>query len=115
NITANDLADVGRAFFQLAALLSRHLHFQSLEALSIADTVDSGKLQHHAAFVEPVFFQLQCAAASVRGQSPELTALLEAFWKIRMQIRQNFASSPLRPQHASYGDELAVYSTISSW
>jgi hypothetical protein len=91
------------------------LHFPSFELLGIANAIDTRELQHHAALVEPVLFQLQFAAAAILGKSPQLTTLLEAVWEVRVQFRQNFASPPLRAQDARDGNEFAAYSTISNW
>ena len=114
NFAADNLAHVRRARFQLGALLKRNLQFQPGKLLGVADAFHAGELQHHAALMKPVLFQLQFAAAAVGRQARQLPAFLEALGKIRVQLRHNFAAPPLRTQHASDGDELAGYSTISN-
>jgi len=115
DFATDNLTDVRCTRFQLRAIFARNLHLASGKPFGVANAIHSGELQDHTALVEPVLFQLSFAAASILCQAPQLSPLLKALREIRVQLSQYFATTPLRAQYARDGDELAGYSTISSW
>ena len=64
---SQQIAYVAGAFFQLGALGGGNLNLRSQQRFRLFDRIHALELEHHAALVGPVLFQLQLAALAACG------------------------------------------------